>query len=58
MANDEVFPSSGARDRITGNSMLGSLIFMLVFTCSTLLAGGESRVSTFCGRGFQIRSDY
>ena len=28
------------------------------FTCSTLLAGGQTRVGSFCGRGLQRRSDY
>ena len=58
MADGEVFFSSGAGDGITGNSMLDSVSSMLVFTSSTLLAGGETRVGSFYGRGLQRRSDY
>ena len=58
MADGEVFFSSGAGDGITGNSMLDSVSSMLVFTSSTLLAGGETRVGSFYGRGLRRRSDY
>ena len=53
MADGEVFFSSGAGDGITGNCMLDSVSSMLVFTSSTLLAGGETRVGSFYGRGLR-----
>ena len=42
MADGEIFPSSGAGDGITENSMLDSVFSMLVFTSSTLFAGEKT----------------